>query len=216
MGDFDGLKVTVKKPSEGNFGTFYRGKIEEDVYHSAKLVRIEQGENSYKGKVSPAWVWIYELQGKEFAVKTDEGKKQAEIREKTSQKLTGAPRKSNAYIRYSQLVGAEPEPGDDINLKDLFDTVCKLMITNFVGDKEDSEGNKIVYHNIEKISVKGLKKAAPVEDDDDDDDEEPKKVVKKKKKKVVEEDDDDDDDEEPVKKKKKDDDDDDADMEDIF
>ena len=208
MGDFDGLKVTVKKPSEGNFGIFYRGTIEEDVYHRAKLVRIDEGESTYKGKVSPAWVWVYELQEKEFAVKTDEGMKQAEVRERTSQKLTGPPRKSNAYIRYSQLVGAEPEPGDDINLKDLFGTDCKIMITNFVSDKEDKEGDSIVYHNIEKISIKGLKAKKVVEDEDDDEEEEEeapkKKVKKKKKKKVVEEEEEDDDD------------DDDADMEDIF
>ena len=197
MGDFDGLKVTVKKPSEGNFGIFYRGTIEEDVYHRAKLVRIDEGESTYKGKVSPAWVWVYELQEKEFAVKTDEGMKQAEVRERTSQKLTGPPRKSNAYIRYSQLVGAEPEPGDEINLKDLFGHACKIMVTNFVSDKEDKEGNKIIYHNIEKITVKGLKIEVE-EDDDDEEEEKPKKVVKKKKKKVVEVEDDDDDDMEDI------------------
>ena len=194
MGDFDGLKVTVKKPSEGTFGIFYRGTIEEDVYHRAKLVRIDEGESTYKGKVSPAWVWVYELQEKEFAVKTDEGMKQAEVRERTSQKLTGPPRKSNAYIRYSQLVGAEPEPGDEINLKDLFGHACKIMVTNFVSDKEDKEGNKIIYHNIEKITVKGLKIEVVAEDDDGEEEETPKK----KKKKVVEVEDDDDDDMEDI------------------
>jgi len=161
MVDYDGesLKVTVSKGSNGNFGIYYRGEIEEDVWHEAVLTSIKVGTKSFKGKEFPAWVWIYELQDKQFNVKTDEGIKKAQIIEKTSQKFTGKPRMSNAYIRYTQLTGEELKPGANVDLKSLFGIQCKLMIKNTDSGKEDNDGNTIVYHNIEKISIKGVEKS---------------------------------------------------------
>ena len=174
----DSLEVTVSKSGSGdtNFGTYYRGEIEEDVYHPAELVRIEIGEGNYKGKTFPAWNWIYELTEEEFEVETDDGVKRCQVRERTSQKLTGAPRRSRAFERYSQLTGGEPEPGDTINLKELFGVNCKLMIKNAASGKDDNDGNEIIYHNIEKVSIKGVKTEKTVE----------KKATKKVKSKVKE------------------------------
>jgi len=147
----DGLSVTVTTPSSGAQGHYFRGEIEEDTWHVAKLVEIKTGVSTYKGKEAPAWIWVYELQDKKFAVKDEEDKMhRANVIEKTSQKVTGPPRVSNAFKRYGQLTGIELAPGQNIDLKDLFGTVCKLMIKNAKGEGE------IVYHNIEKISIKGI------------------------------------------------------------
>jgi hypothetical protein len=154
--ELDGLSVTVSKPSTGSSGNYFRGEIEEDVWHSAKLVEIKTGVLTYQGNESPAWIWIYELQDKKYAVKDDEGVlHKATITEKTSQKVTGAPRMSNAYKRYEQLTGVTLKPGQNVSLKELFGTVCKLMIKNTTVDKKEGEGT-ITFHNIEKISIKGL------------------------------------------------------------
>jgi len=158
--DVDSLSVTVSEPKGGeNFGNYFRGEIEEDVFHEAVLVKIEKGTKTYKGDESPAWVWIYELLSEDYMVEDSDGNDvRAQVREKTSQKFTGgASRKSKAYERYCQLTGEEPEPGDNVDLRDLFDTKCKLMITNTDSGKETDEGDPIIYHNIEKVSIKGIK-----------------------------------------------------------
>jgi hypothetical protein len=155
--EFDGLEVTVSSSKgSGNNGNYYQGEIEEDTWHKAKLKEIKSGVNSYKGKEYPAWIWIYELQGKEFIVENEDGETvQVNIIEKTSQKFTGQPRTSKAYERYCQLTGEEPTSGEKVSLKELFGTSCKLMIKNTTVDKKDGDGT-ITFHNIEKISIKGL------------------------------------------------------------
>lgn len=183
MSDMDGLNVTVSEPKGGgNFATYFRGEIEEDVFHNAVLKEIKQGEKG-GGKYPkvPAWIWIYELLSDDYKVETDDGEKQAQIVEKTSQKFTAGTRKSNAFVRYCQLTGGEPAPGTNVSLKDLFGVKCKLMITNTDSGKETDDGEPIVYHNIEKVSIKGLK---------DESKSSPKKTTKNKKttkKKEVEE-----------------------------
>ena len=155
--EYGSLSVTVSKPNQGAIGNYYREEIEEDTWHRAELVEIKTGVTTFKGKESPAWIWIYELQSKEFNVKdSDDNIKKANITEKTSQKLTGLPRISNAYKRYEQLTGKELKPGVNVDLKLLFGIDCKLMIKNTIVDRDD--GGKIIYHNIEKISIKGLER----------------------------------------------------------
>ena len=181
MEENDSLEAKVSTPgNNANFGTYYRGEIDEDVYHSAILVRIEKTEGNYQGKTYPAWLWVYELLGDEYEVEGDDGGfKRCEVREKTSQKLTGAPRKSRAYERYSQLTGGEPEPGDNINLKNLFETQCKIMVKNVSAGKEDNDGNAIIYHNIEKVSIKGIK-VKKEKSEDKEEEEQPKSKKKDK------------------------------------
>ena len=104
--------------------------------------------------------------------------------------MTGAPRKSRAYERYSQLTGGEPEPGEAINLKDLFGTKCKIMVKNTASGKDDNDGNEIIYHNIEKISIKGVKVKVKKSEVVEESEEAPKaKKQGKVKKKAVEVDD---------------------------
>lgn len=150
MPEFESLNAKVEKPSAGAFAPFFKGEIEEDEWHKAILLEIRPCKKKWKDKEQDAWKWVYELQSKEFAVETDDGIKKAQVHEDTSQKMTMPPRMSRAYERYTQLTGSEPAPGDDIDLKSLFGTVCKVMIKN-------SKGTNVTFHNIEKISVKGLK-----------------------------------------------------------
>lgn len=186
MTDIDGLHVTVTKGDRSNYvGKFFSGKIEEDTWHSAELTKIISGESKFKDKTSPAWIWIYTLLDASFSYTDSESGEEGQyiITEKSSQKFTTAPRESKAYVRYCQLKGAEPTVGEEINLTDLFGTKCKLMIVN-------KPGNKIIFHNIEKVSIKDIelkkktkkvktkvkekvdiKATAPISNEDDEDDE---------------------------------------------
>ena len=148
------LKATVTKGGGESFydGKFYPGEIEEDTWHLARLEKIINGESTFKGKTTPVWVWIYTLLGTDFGYEDDDGNsKQYIVVEKTSQKLSTPPRASKAYTRYCQLVGKEPSIGEEIDLSELFGKDCKLMIKNHPGDK-------VIFHNIEKVSIKGLDK----------------------------------------------------------
>jgi hypothetical protein len=204
--EFDGLEVTVSSSqSGGTSGNYYQGEIEEDTWHRAKLVEIKSGKKTYKGKEFPAWIWVYELLGEEFEIENSDGVNiQANIIEKTSQKFTGAPRTSKAYERYCQLTGEEPESGEKVQLKDLFGTQCKLMISNTTVNKNEGE-ETITFHNIEKVSIKGLEKTQDELADEFEEDTEKnikkakfKKATKKTKKKkskkedAIEDEDDDD------------------------
>jgi len=195
----DGLSVTVTTAQgSGNFANYYRGEIEEDTWHKAILKEIVETEGNFKGAKYPAFSWVYELQGDDFTIENkDKEEVQAQVLEKTSQKFTGHPRTSRAYERYCQLTGGEPEPGDNVSLKELFGVVCKIMIKNTDSKKTTDAGDPIIYHNIEKISIKGLKK---------DKEEKSTKSKKEKAKKIEKED------KEPEKEKK----DDDGIFEDIF
>jgi len=198
MGE-DGLSVTVTTAQgSGNFANYFRGEIEEDTWHKAILKEIVETEGNFKGAKYPAFSWVYELQGDDFTIENkDKEEVQAQVLEKTSQKFTGHPRTSRAYERYCQLTGGEPEPGDNVSLKELFGVVCKIMIKNTDSKKTTDAGDPIIYHNIEKISIKGLKK---------DKEEKSTKSKKEKAKKIEKED------KEPEKEKK----DDDGIFEDIF
>lgn len=202
MSDVDSLSVTVSEPKgDGNFGVYFRGEIEEDVFHKAILKEIKQGEKG-GGKYPkvPAWVWIYELIGDDYKVETDDGEKNAQIIEKTSQKFTAGTRKSNAFKRYCELTGSEPAPGTNVSLKDLFGIKCKLMITNTDSGKETDDGAPIVYHNIEKVSIKGLENESKSSSKEETKKKTTKKKTKKVKKETVDESDevDDDDDEDDL------------------
>ena len=198
MGE-DGLSVTVTTAQgSGNFANYFRGEIEEDTWHKAILKEIVETQGNFKGAKYPAFSWVYELQGDDFTIENkDKEEVQAQVLEKTSQKFTGHPRTSRAYERYCQLTGGEPEPGDNVSLKELFGVVCKIMIKNTDSKKTTDAGDPIIYHNIEKISIKGLKK---------DKEEKSTKSKKEKAKKIEKED------KEPEKEKK----DDDGIFEDIF
>ena len=198
MGE-DGLSVTVTTAQgSGNFANYFRGEIEEDTWHKAILKEIVETKGNFKGAKYPAFSWVYELQGDDFTIENkDKEEVQAQVLEKTSQKFTGHPRTSRAYERYCQLTGGEPEPGDNVSLKELFGVVCKIMIKNTDSKKTTDAGDPIIYHNIEKISIKGLKK---------DKEEKSTKSKKEKAKKIEKED------KEPEKEKK----DDDGIFEDIF
>ena len=178
----DSLSVTVTTAQgSGNFANYFRGEIEEDTWHKAILKEITPCEGSYKGNKYPAWSWVYELQGDDFTIENkDKEEVQAQVLEKTSQKFTGHPRTSRAYERYCQLTGGEPEPGDNVSLKELFGVVCKVMIKNADSGKTTKDDEPIIYHNIEKVSVKGLKK------DEEITESKPKKKVLKKKNKEEE------------------------------
>ena len=184
----DGLSVTVTTPNSGGQGHYFKGEIESDTWHLAELVEIKSGVSNYKGKESPAWIWVYELQDKKFGVKDDEGKlHKANVIEKTSQKVTGQPRVSNAYKRYAQLTGVELKSGENVSLKNLFGTVCKIMVKNVPGDGD------IIYHNIEKITIKGIEgtvesisEEMQKETDKNVEDAESKKVPVKKEKSTTE------------------------------
>ena len=195
----DSLSVTVTTAQgSGNFANYFRGEIEEDTWHKAILKEIVETEGNFKGTKYPAFSWVYELQGDDFTIENkDKEEVQAQVLEKTSQKFTGHPRTSRAYERYCQLTGGEPEPGDNVSLKELFGVVCKIMIKNTDSKKTTDAGDPIIYHNIEKISIKGLKK---------DKEEKSTKSKKEKAKKIEKED------KEPEKEKK----DDDGIFEDIF
>ena len=146
------LKATVTKGGgESSYdGKFYSGEIEEDIWHLANLKKITNGEATFKGKTTPVWVWVYTLLGSEFSYKDDDNNEQQYIIvERTSQKLSTPPRASKAYTRYCQLMGKEPSIGEEIDLSGLFGKTCKLMIKN-------NHGDKIIFHNIEKVTIKGL------------------------------------------------------------
>ena len=181
MGE-DGLSVTVTTAQgSGNFANYFRGEIEEDTWHKAILKEIVETEGNFKGAKYPAFSWVYELQGDDFTIENkDKEEVQAQVLEKTSQKFTGHPRTSRAYERYCQLTGGEPEPGDNVSLKELFGVVCKIMIKNTDSGKTTKDDDPIIYHNIEKVSVKGLKK------DEEITESKPKKKVLKKKNKEEE------------------------------
>lgn len=177
----DGLSVTVNQGGGSGdfFGKFYPGEIEEDTWHRARLVKIVEGKKG-GGKYPevPAWVWVYQLIDSEFTYEDEESgeDKQYIVREKTSQKVTTPPRASRAYERYSQLIGREPEVGEDIDLRDLFGTDCKLMITN-------TRGDKLIFHNIEKVSVKGVRNRREESGEETPAEKKSKKKDKKKPKK---------------------------------
>lgn len=153
----DGFQTTVSDPSKnGNYLPFYKGRIEEDVWIPAVLKEIRKSKASYKGNERKTWSFIYELQDPKYQTEDNE---QCIVREKNTRTLSQPPRESKAYNRYVKLTGKELMPGDNVNIKELEGIKCKIMISN-------SEGDRVTFHNIEKVTTKGVDTSSGDSSDD--------------------------------------------------
>lgn len=142
------FEFDVKETKQRGGGANYNVEpLEEDEWYNSIFVRVERSQATF-GEVLN---WYFELEGEIYSYEYEGELRQRRIRGSSS--LICTP-KSKMYAWFKKLSGSEPEPGDRIDLTELYGTPCRVMVKNAEGKKDD-EGNCTVYSNV--VNIKGRK-----------------------------------------------------------
>jgi len=145
--DVDGLEFTVEKKKAK--GTKFK-ELNEDTIFDAVMVEIKKEQAPF-GEVLR---WIFELLDEEYnyTVENEDGGEK-EVRRRKVSGTTSLLCKPNTklYKWYSKILGEEPAVGEKIDLKNIIDVECRLLVKNTKSKKADDDGNFRVYSNVDRI-----------------------------------------------------------------